>query len=125
MAFTITGSGRMAVDPTLTKVSPTFTVCNFRVLSNRWAPKGDVIEAVDCFATDEVAERLTKLVQKGQVIEIMGVQETSTFESSSEPGKKRTAVRYRIVHFVPGPRPKARTEEAPQGDGSSAWDRAD
>jgi single-stranded DNA-binding protein len=117
----ITVHGRLAHQPEVKLLRQT-SVCEFRLLSHRFARGEEHVEAVTFFCYGEEAEAFCERVQKGQLISATGTQETQRWSDSS--GQERTFVKYKLTWWEAGPRPKVRTEEtaAPgcQARGSAA-----
>ena len=105
----ITVHGRLAHQPEVKLMRQT-SVCEFRLLSHRFARGEEHVEAATFFCYAEEAEAFCERVQKGQLISATGTQETQRWSDSS--GQERTFVKYKVTWWEAGPRPKARTEEA-------------
>jgi single-stranded DNA-binding protein len=121
----ITVHGRLAHQPELKLLRQT-SVCEFRLLSHRFARGEEHVEAVTFFCYAEEAEAFCERVQKGQLISATGTQETQRWSDAS--GQERTFVKYKLTWWEAGPRPKAHTEETAaagrQARGSVARDTA-
>jgi single-stranded DNA-binding protein len=97
----ITASGRLAHQPEL-KMGRQTNVCEFRLLSSRYARGEEHTEAVTFFCYGEEAERFCELTEKGQLIEATGTQETQRWTDAS--GTEKTAVKYKLTWWQAGPR---------------------
>jgi single-stranded DNA-binding protein len=102
--ITITAVGRLAQQPEV-KLLPGGPVCEFRVLSSRYAKNEEVVEAVSFFCYDAMAEDFASRMVKGQEIQATGVQETSRWVGGN--GEAKSFVRYRLTWFQPGRKPKS------------------
>lgn len=92
-------------------------VCEFRLLSNRFARGAEHVEAVTFFCYGEEAEAFCERAQKGQLISATGTQETDRWTDAA--GQERTRVKYRLTWWEAGPRAvRARLQE----DGSTGRD---
>jgi single-stranded DNA-binding protein len=102
----ITAQGRLAHQPELKMLRQT-SVCEFRLLSNRFARGEEQVEAVTFFCYGEEAEAFCEGVEKGQLISATGTQESQRWTDSF--GRERTIVKYRLTWWNAGPRPRPRT----------------
>jgi len=109
----ITAQGRLAHQPEVRMLTQG-CVCEFRLLSNRFARGQEHVEAVTFFCYDEEAEAFCERTEKGQLISATGTQETQRWTDSS--GQERTATKYRLTWWEAGPRPKG---SRPQEQASS------
>lgn len=106
----ITAQGRLAATPTLRQLAHG-VVCEFRLLSTRFAKNQEHTEAVNFFCYGEDAERFCDSVEMGQLISATGSQETSNY--SGADGSRKTFVKYRMTWFEKGARPYASRQNAP------------
>jgi single-stranded DNA-binding protein len=97
----ITASGRLAHQPEL-KMGRQTSVCEFRLLSSRYAKGEEHTEAVTFFCYGEEAERFCELTEKGQLIEATGTQETQRWTDAG--GNEKTSVKYKLTWWQAGPR---------------------
>ena len=110
----IDAQGRLAFQPELKLVGNNFKVCEFRLLSSRWAKGQEHTEAATFFCFGEDAERFCELTEKGQEISATGVQETSHYTDSK--GEKKTTIKYRMTWWEGGRKPY-RADPATQSNG--------
>jgi single-stranded DNA-binding protein len=68
--------GRLAHQPELKMLGNGGAVCEFRLLSSRFAKGEEVTEAVTFFCFDAEAEKFCETAEKGQLISASGTQET-------------------------------------------------
>lgn len=110
----ITAQGRLAHQPEV-RMLPQGCVCEFRLLSNRFARGQEHVEAVTFFCYDEEAEAFCERTEKGQLISATGTQETQRWTDGS--GQERTSIKYRLTWWEAGPRPKGarQQEQGPSG----------
>lgn len=110
----ITAQGRLAHQPEV-RMLPQGCVCEFRLLSNRFARGQEHVEAVTFFCYDEEAEAFCERTEKGQLISATGTQETQRWTDGS--GQERTSIKYRLTWWEGGPRPKGarQQEQGPSG----------
>ena len=110
----IKAKGRLAHQPELRMISQG-CVCEFRLLSNRFARGQEHVEAVTFFCYDDEAEAFCERTEKGQLISATGTQETQRWTDGS--GHERTSVKYKLTWWEAGPRPKGsrQQEQAPSG----------
>lgn len=101
--ITITTTGRLASQPELRVVNPTFQVCEFRLLSTRFARGEEHTESVTFFCFGEDAEEFCSTTVKGQEISATGVQETSRYKDRN--GQEQVFVKYRMTWFQRGRKP--------------------
>ncbi len=113
----ITAHGRLAATPTL-KTLANGAVCEFRLLSTRFAKNQEHTEAVNFFCYGEEAERFAESVEKGQLISATGTQETSNY--TDKDGHAKSFVKYRLTWYERGARPMSSRQNAPA---SGAYDR--
>jgi single-stranded DNA-binding protein len=107
MSFTMIADGRLAHEPHLSfGTGQPWT--EFRLLSNRMSRRDEVVEAVTFVAFGALAEDFCQRVEKGQLIKAIGTQMTDRY--ADRTGVERISVRFRLVHFEAGPRPRARQE---------------
>lgn len=105
----ITAHGRLAHQPEIKMLKQT-SVCEFRLLSNRFARGEEHTEAVTFFCYGEEAEAFCERVEKGQLISATGTQETDRWTDTS--GQERTRVKYKLTWWEAGPRPnRSRVQE--------------
>jgi single-stranded DNA-binding protein len=104
----ITVHGRLAHQPEVKLLRQT-SVCEFRLLSHRFARGEEHVEAVTFFCYGEESEAFCERVQKGQLISATGTQETQRWSDAS--GQERTFVKYKLTWWEAGPRPKPRMQE--------------
>ncbi|MEJ8838126.1 single-stranded DNA-binding protein [Ramlibacter sp. AN1133] len=104
----ITAHGRLAHQPELKMLRQT-SVCEFRLLANRFARGEEHVEAVTFFCYGEEAEAFCERVEKGQLVSATGTQETQRWTDGS--GQDRTFVKYKLTWWEAGPRPKPRGQE--------------
>lgn len=98
----ITAQGRLAHEPELKLLPNGGSVCEFRLLSSRFAKGAELTEAVTFVCFGEDAERFCEGTEKGQLISATGSQETNTYKDAN--GQSRTFVKYRMTWFQKGPR---------------------
>lgn len=98
----ITAQGRLAHQPEVRMLAQG-SVCEFRLLSNRFARGVEHVEAVTFFCYDDLAEGFCERTEKGQLISATGTQETHRWTDNS--GQERTTVKYRLTWWEAGPRP--------------------
>lgn len=110
----ITAQGRLAHQPEVRMLAQG-CVCEFRLLSNRFARGQEHVEAVTFFCYDEEAEVFCERAEKGQLISATGTQETHRWTDGS--GQERISIKYRLTWWEAGPRPKGsrQQEQAPSG----------
>lgn len=108
----ITAQGRLAHQPELKLLPSGVGVCEFRLLSTRFAKGAEVTEAVTFVCFGEEAESFCEGVEKGQLISATGTQETNSYKDAS--GQARTFVKYRLTWYQKGPRPRG---DRQTGDG--------
>ena len=110
----ITAQGRLAHQPEVRMLSQG-CVCEFRLLSNRFARGQEHVEAVTFFCYDEEAEAFCERTEKGQLISATGTQETHRWTDNS--GQERISTKYKLTWWEAGPRPKGsrQQEQAPSG----------
>lgn len=110
----ITAQGRLAHQPEV-RMLPQGCVCEFRLLSNRFAHGQEHVEAVTFFCYDKEAEVFCERTEKGQLISATGTQETFRWRDGS--GQERTSIKYKLTWWEAGPRPKGSRpqEQAPSG----------
>lgn len=117
----LTASGRLAHQPEL-KMGRQTSVCEFRLLSSRYAKGEEHTEAVTFFCYGEDAERFCELTEKGQLIEATGTQETQRWTDAG--GNEKTSVKYKLTWWQAGPRsnrnrqPHDNRDQAPAPRGS-------
>jgi len=104
----ITAHGRLAHQPELKMLRQT-SVCEFRLLTNRFARGEEHVEAVTFFCYGEEAEVFCERVEKGQLISATGSQESQRWTDGS--GQERTFVKYKLTWWEAGPRPKPKGQE--------------
>ena len=117
----IDAQGRLAHTPEMKMVGRSNQVCEFRLLTTRWAQQKEHVEAVTFFCWNEEAEAFCRNTVKGQLISATGVQETSEYVDAN--GQKKTFVKYRLTWWQGGLKPQSayannaerRAERAPQG----------
>lgn len=114
----ITAQGRLAHQPEIRMLAQG-CVCEFRLLSNRFARGQEHVEAVTFFCYDEEAEIFCERTEKGQLISATGTQETHRWTDGS--GQERTSVKYKLTWWEAGPRPKGSRpqEQTPSGRASA------
>lgn len=98
----ITAQGRLAHQPEVRMLAQG-CVCEFRLLSNRFARGTEHVEAVTFFCFDSEAEAFCERTEKGQLISATGTQETSRWTDGS--GQERTSTKYKLTWWEAGPRP--------------------
>ena len=108
----ITAHGRLADQPTV-KIVGDSCVCEFRLLSSRWAKGDEVTEAVNFFVWGEEAERFCESTEKGQLISATGTQETSSYTDAQQ--QRKQFVKYRMTWYSKGARPRSS-----RGDGQAS-----
>lgn len=110
----ITAQGRLAHQPEV-RMLPQGCVCEFRLLSNRFARGQEHVEAVTFFCYDAEAEAFCERTEKGQLISATGTQETHRWTDGN--GQERTSIKYRLTWWEAGPRPKGsrQQERGPSG----------
>jgi single-stranded DNA-binding protein len=108
----ITAHGRLAEQPTV-KIVGDSCVCEFRLLSSRWAKGDEVTEAVNFFVWGEEAERFCESTEKGQLISATGTQETSSYTDAQQ--QRKQIVKYRMTWYSKGARPRSS-----RGDGQAS-----
>lgn len=108
----ITAHGRLAHHPELKLLPGGGCVCEFRLLSTRFAKNEEHVEAVTFFCFDDEAERFCEATEKGQLISASGTQETRAWTDGN--GQLKSFVRYRLTWYEKGPRPN-RGARAAQG----------
>lgn len=111
----ITARGRLAHQPEV-RMLANGCVCEFRLLSNRFARGTEHVEAVTFFVYDREAEEFCERTEKGQMIEATGTQETQRWTDSSN--QERSSVKYRLTWWDAGARPnrtRQQQEQAPTG----------
>jgi single-stranded DNA-binding protein len=106
----ITAHGRLAHQPELKLLPGGGCVCEFRLLSTRFAKNEEHVEAVTFFCFDDEAERFCEATEKGQLISASGTQETRTWTDGN--GQSKSFVRYRLTWYEKGPRPNRGTRAA-------------
>jgi single-stranded DNA-binding protein len=111
--ITITATGRLAAHPELRTLPAGGVVCEFRLLSTRFAGGQEHTEAVTFFCFGEDAEKFCKSTEKGQMISATGVQETSKWTDAN--GASRTYIKYKMTWNEKGPRSRA----SRQSDGAT------
>lgn len=89
------------------------TVCEFRLLSSRFAKGEEVTEAVTFFCFDDEAEKFCEATEKGQLISATGTQETSTYTDGG--GTRKSYVKYRLTWYSKGARPRSAQQPNQQG----------
>jgi NAD(P)H-dependent flavin oxidoreductase YrpB (nitropropane dioxygenase family) len=99
----ITVHGRLAHQPEV-RMLANGCVCEFRLLSHRFARGAEHVEAATFFVYDEEAEAFCERAEKGQLISATGTQETQRWTDNAS-GQERTAVKYRLTWWEAGPRP--------------------
>lgn len=98
----ITAQGRLAHQPEV-RMLANGCVCEFRLLSNRFARGTEHVEVVTFFVYDKEAEEFCERTEKGQLISATGTQETSRWTDSAN--QERSTVKYRLTWWEAGPRP--------------------
>lgn len=89
-------------------------VCEFRLLSSRFAKGEEVTEAVTFFCFDEEAEKFCESTEKGQLISATGTQETSSYTDGG--GTRKSYTKYRLTWYSKGARPRSAQPGNQQGD---------
>lgn len=110
----ITAHGRLAHQPELKMLPSGGSVCEFRLLSSRFAKGEEVTEAVTFFCFDDEAEKFCESTEKGQLISATGTQETSSYNDAS--GARKSFTKYRMTWYSKGARPRG----AQSGDSAGA-----
>lgn len=111
MSFIMHADGRLAHQPTV-NVGKGQPWTEFRLLTNRMSRGEEVTEAVNFVAFGEMAEDFCQRAEKGQLVKAIGTQATDHYTDSQ--GQERTKVRFILVHFEMGPRPRR-----PEGQGGA------
>jgi single-stranded DNA-binding protein len=110
--ITLIANGRLPEQPTVKELPGGGLVCEFRVLSNRYARGEEHVEAVNFVIYGENAARFAEGTEKGQMVYVGGTQETRRYTAGD--GTQKTVVRYVVTHFEKGPRPRPKAaDEAP------------
>jgi len=112
MSFIMHADGRLAHQPTLS-VGKGQPWTEFRLLTNRMSRGEEVTEAVNFVAFGEMAEEFCQRAEKGQLVKAIGTQATDHYTDGQ--GQERTKVRFILVHFEMGPRPRPRQPEGQGG----------
>lgn len=110
----ITAHGRLAHQPELKMLTGGGSVCEFRLLSSRFAKGEEVTEAVTFFCFDEEAEKFCESTEKGQLISATGTQETSIYNDAQ--GSRKSFTKYRMTWYSKGARPRGSQPGNQQGD---------
>lgn len=110
----ITAHGRLAHQPELKMLPGGGSVCEFRLLSSRFAKGEEVTEAVTFFCFDEEAEKFCESTEKGQLISATGTQETSSYNDAQ--GARKSFTKYRMNWYNKGARPRSSQQGSQQGD---------
>lgn len=111
--ITITAHGRLAQQPELKLIGNNGAVCEFRLLSSRFAKGQEITEAVTFFCYDDMAEEFCSTTVKGQEIEATGVQESQPYKKDGVP--QRPFVKYRLTWFSRGRKPRSEFNNSEQG----------
>ena len=98
----ITAHGRLGHQPELKMLPGGGSVCEFRLLSSRFAKGEEVTEAVTFFCFDEEAEKFCESTEKGQLISATGTQETSSYNDAQ--GARKSFTKYRMTWYSKGAR---------------------
>ncbi len=106
----ITVSARLAFQPELKLLPNGGSVCELRLLDTRFAKGEEHVEAVTFVCFDDLAEEFCQRCEKGQLIEATGTQETHRYTPNGSQ-EERTVVKYRMVWFKPGPKPRNQSAE--------------
>lgn len=99
----MTAHGRLAHQPELKLLPGGGVVCEFRLLTSRFAKGVEVTEAATFFCYGEVAEDFCSTTVKGQEIFATGHQETQQYTPPA--GETKTFVKYRMSWFQRGRKP--------------------
>jgi single-stranded DNA-binding protein len=113
--ITITVHGRLAAQPELKMLGNNTGVCEFRLLSSRFAKGEELTEAVTFFCFGDDAEEFASTTVKGQEISATGTQETNRYTDAQKQVK--TFVKYRLTWFSRGRKPYT-GERSQQGQDS-------
>lgn len=108
--------GRLAHQPELKMLGNGGAVCEFRLLSSRFAKGEEVTEAVTFFCFDAEAEKFCETAEKGQLISASGTQETSSYTDAS--GARKSFTKYRMTWHAKGARPRSSQPGAQGSEGS-------
>ncbi|QHE89365.1 single-stranded DNA-binding protein [Hydrogenophaga sp. BPS33] len=110
--------GRLAHQPELKILGNGGAVCEFRLLSSRFAKGEEVTEAVTFFCFDGEAEKFCETAEKGQLISASGTQETSSYTDAA--GVKKSFTKYRMTWHAKGARPRSSHPVAQGSDGTGS-----
>jgi single-stranded DNA-binding protein len=110
--------GRLAHQPELKMLGNGGSVCEFRLLSTRFAKGEEVTEAVTFFCFDAEAEKFCETAEKGQLISASGTQETSSYTDAN--GARKSFTKYRMTWHQKGARPRSSQQGAQQSEGAGA-----
>lgn len=112
----VNGNGRLAATPVL-KPLQDGCVCEFRLLSSRFARGEQITEAATFFCFDQEAERFCEMAEQGQFVFATGIQETSYWVDRVSQERK-SFVKYRLTGWELGPRPKSARPQGQAGEGA-------
>lgn len=99
----MTAHGRLCHQPELKLLPGGGVVCEFRLLTSRFAKGVEVTEAATFFCYGDLAEDFCATTVKGQEIFATGLQETQQYKPVG--GEAKSFVKYRMSWFQRGRKP--------------------
>lgn len=120
--ITITAVGRLAAQPECRVIGQGTIVCEFRLLSTRYARGQEHTEAATFVCWNDVAEEFASTTVKGQEIQATGTQETQYY--TPQGGEKTTYVKYNLTWFSRGRKPYAGDRQQSGQGGPAGFDRS-
>ena len=110
-------SGNLTADPKVTTSNGGTVIAKFRLAINdgyqsssgEWVQK---THFVDCTAFGKTAEKIGKMVKKGQPLEIQGKLDYSSWEDDEGTKHSRLAIVVLQMHLMPKAAPKPQVDES-------------